>query len=475
MNAVRVAGPNTVGEAGKVYFAHRFQTGQSLFATADQPPYYPSFHGPLFHSVVGAIGRVCGATVLDLYGIGRTISVLATCGSFLLAGLILRQLGTGWKWLTVLIVVAMGMEATFQHTISFRPDNWILFLTALTCFLMMTCREQTWAIVAVTLISVVAFFIKPTGISIAGCVVGVLLMERRWKAAILSAAGSVVITSILTVGLNAVSEGAYFQAMNQARGVPFRMSSLLGCLNFPVTWASLAVPFVLVSPVLRSPLSIMRSRQLILIVFWAVSLAFACVTATRMGSGPYYMNSAVLFGLILICHWLSIESKQRRWHSGIVGLVVLAGLPSIPPAVIAIDHAVFKAMPLHDISVHVTKHFEDERSIVSAMGNVLSQPVFSDDPGLNVLLNRPAVLEPILVAMMIANGSFDESILLEAVRQQRYGMIVLTGSEGYWQFEGVAAVSDAFMQEVIRHYRQIRSDLKYTVMIPADEQSPPDP
>jgi hypothetical protein len=39
----------------------------------------------------------------------------------------------------------------------------------------------------------------------------------------------------------------------------------------------------------------------------------------------------------------------------------------------------------------------------------------------------------------------------------------------------VAAVSDAFMQEVIRHYRQICSDLKYTVMIPADEQSPPDP
>ncbi len=469
-HALTVAGPNTVGEAGKVYFAHRFQIGESMFATAEHPPYYPSFHGPLLHSLVGALGQITGASIIHLYGIGRTISVLATMGSFVLAGLMLRQLGTSSKWALVVTVVCLGMRDTFHHTISFRPDNWILCLTAFACYVMMAFGEKRWGIALATGIAVIAFFVKPTGISIAGCVVGALLLQHRWKAAVASGIGTILATTSIAFFINAASQGAYFEAMDQARGVPFRFGMLLTCLNQPVTWAPLIVPLALIPFVYRSPDGKLRTDQLTVFVFWSVSVIAACVAATRLGSNPYYMVSGVFLGMILTCRWLSIEVKRGNWNWKwrAVALIVIAGVPFVPPTMSRLYHTLILNAPLHDIAVELTEHFADERPRLAAMANDLEQPVYCDDPGFNVLLDRPGILHPMLVSMMVAQGSFDEDVLLEAVRQKQYGMIVLTGSEWQWEYQGLVPVSHAMLVEIGRNYRRIHPNMKYIVMVPRE-------
>lgn len=468
LHALMVAGPNTVGEAGKVYFAHRFQIGESMFATANSPPYYPSFHGPLLHSLVGAVGQIAGASIIDLYGIGRTISVLATVVSFALAGLMFRQLGTNSWWAIVVAVACLGMRDTFHHTVSFRPDNWILCLTALACYVMMAFSEKRWGVALATGIAVVAFFVKPTGISIAGGIVGVLLLQTRLQAAIATGIGTVVATASIALLINLASLGAYFEAMDQARGVPFRLGMLTTCLNQPTTWVPLLTPVLLIPAIWGRPGSQSESGVLTMIVFWLVSFIAACVAATRLGSNPYYMVSPVFLGVILTCHWLSLNIRESRWSWKAAALIVIAGVTFVPATLGRLYYSLILNAPLQDISVELTEHFGDERPLLASMANDLQQPVYSDDPGLNVLLDRPGILHPMLVSMMVAQGSFDEQVLLETVRKRQYGMIVLTGSDWQWEYQGLVPVSDAMLLEIGRNYRRVLPNMKYIVMVPRE-------
>jgi len=68
-------GPNTVGEAGKVYYAKNFIEGRSIFSSGETAPFYPSFHGALLHSMVGVVGRLFQLETNCLYYIGRGISI----------------------------------------------------------------------------------------------------------------------------------------------------------------------------------------------------------------------------------------------------------------------------------------------------------------------------------------------------------------------------------------------------------------
>jgi hypothetical protein len=88
---------NTLGEAGKVYYAHRFQTGRTIFEAGDQPPFYPSMHGALLHAAVGMIGRLFDLPMGSLYGVGRAISIVMTLLALAGAGVILRAIGASGR------------------------------------------------------------------------------------------------------------------------------------------------------------------------------------------------------------------------------------------------------------------------------------------------------------------------------------------------------------------------------------------
>jgi len=91
MLALLVPGENTVGEAGKVFYAERVLAGELPFLPGESPPYYPAVHGVLLHASVGAIGKLLSLPHTDLYFVGRGISLLFTLASLFLAWRLLRS------------------------------------------------------------------------------------------------------------------------------------------------------------------------------------------------------------------------------------------------------------------------------------------------------------------------------------------------------------------------------------------------
>ena len=89
--ALLVPGENTVGEAGKVFYAERVLAGELPFLPGESPPYYPAVHGVLLHASVGAIGKLLSLPHTDLYFVGRGISLLFTLASLFLAWRLLRS------------------------------------------------------------------------------------------------------------------------------------------------------------------------------------------------------------------------------------------------------------------------------------------------------------------------------------------------------------------------------------------------
>ncbi len=100
---------------------------------------------------------------------------------------------------------------------------------------------------------------------------------------------------------------------------------------------------------------------------------------------------------------------------------------------------------------------------------------YSTLPSLNVLLDKPQVIDPMLHVMLHRKGLVSDEDYIGAVRSQRYDMIVMTRAR--FQHQGVVAPSDAFLEALQKSYVQVaKVEPSYYVFRPRKLMSrPPSP
>ncbi len=456
-------GPNTVGEAGKVWFARRAQMGEGLFLRGDDPPYYPSLHGALFHASVGWIGRAVGAEVRTLFHIGRAVSLLATGGALLLAGAMLRRLGARWAYLAVGAAVFLTARPIIQHTWSYRPDNWNLLIAVGTCSLLVFAGRSRLALTAAGLLPAAGFFIKAPGVSAIGAVVLVLLAQRRWLAAGCCAAVCVAAVGGTVGILEVATGGAYLAAKRSGMDVAMEPMMVARCLGgTQAAWAFLFLPALLAGRCRPRGDLADRTRATVW-CFWAVSLVAYTLSAARMGSNSYYFLQAFVLGGVLVLDWLA----ERVRRVGGLG-VAAAGLALLLIVQTAWDAATLSSRPTADVALAQTLRFAGDREQLARRLNALDGPVFTDDPGLNLLLDRPAILHPMFVATRIETGSLPIEAITGPVIRGEYAAVVLSGMT--WRYRGVASVPPDFLRVVQQRYRpESARPGGYAVFLPARE------
>lgn len=457
-------GPNTVGEAGKVYFADRIRTGRGAFSSGDEAPYYPSVHGALLHASVGLAGRALNASPTDLYAVGRWASVSMTALAWVGLALLGLRLRLSWPVLGVGALLWIGTYPLVEHTVSYRPDNWVLMLSVLAAWILTARSERRWALPILVLLPPVAFHVKATGLLLVGAVGLVHLVRRQWRRAALVGAAQVALVGLSVLALDLGSGGEYVRGLSGAVKVPWSagflpLPHLLG-LGDPL------IPLFALGPL---PVAILVARGnvpegshdalSVLGCFWAVTLVGYGLATMRAGSSAYYLLEPASYGLLLLLCGVQLLIASRRlerfrWR-GPLAVLVIATLASVSPIESAgRPHGV-------DISLGRTELVGAFREALAARVNAQDGVCYSDDPGLNVLLDRPAVIYPLLQLQMMETGRLAPETLFGPVERHDHRCVIFSGID--WRYRGRSVVPMSFRTLVAREYPWVEAVGPYRI------------
>ena len=465
--ALIAPGPNTVGEAGKVFFAQQFAMGGSIFNTGLEPPYYPSVHGALLHAVPGFVGMLFGADTTAFYYIGRAMSVGFTLATILVTTRILGVLNLSRWWIVPILLLLLADRHVFIHVVSYRPENWLLFFSAASCLILLQRQSDLATRVALAVLPVLAFYTKASALSLLVSVVLTLIVMRRTRDAWQVGAMSVLLILLTGFGLQAMSDGRFLAAFSSGASVGFSVENSVRLLRDPL------LLFVVGAPILSlKDLANMsnRSESAVpsLVVFWIVGLAAAVAAATRAGSNYYYYLEPYFYGSLLLVFWLSRrlspESSQasRLASATLTLLFCFAGFAT---------HVSFSSRP--DEALTETMLFMDERQVVADVANSAGMSVFSADPGLNVLLDRPSVVHPFVQTGLILGGRLSPETLLGPVERCEYARVYLVAEK--FERHGIPRLPSEFFQAIATRYMKVPYDGDYLVYEPLETSvAPPD-
>ncbi|MCC6580960.1 MAG: hypothetical protein IT440_11005 [Phycisphaeraceae bacterium] len=453
-------GPNTVGEAGKVYFAKQVQQGRWPLAGGDAQPYYPSVHGILLHAMVGETGRWTGASVAGLYLIGRTFSVAFTLIGLAAAACVMRSLKVGAWGMGFALLIWLAPRVVVQHTVSYRPDNWVFAASMVACLLTMRHRQSWLSLAAMMLLPAAAFHFKASGAAILIAQTAALLAIRQRRAAAIVGIGGAASLGVSLIAINLACGGLYFHAMRQGLSNPASIGTLLQSISFPPLWLPLIAPVFLLGT-LKSKETETTHRLAVVAAFWLVHLLASAVMACRLGSNGYYFLEAFTYGIVIAVAALSRHVRERRqnWlNPALACLLALYGLQAVPGTLrMAVDHPI-------DSALYDTKRFAAGRAALAERVNRQRLACFSDDPGLNVMLDEPCIIDPMVLSHLIQGGALPMDDFVDPVRKQAYDLIVLTQRQ--WNYRDLSHLPRSFAEAVNENYVPVSSGTAYLVLVP---------
>jgi hypothetical protein len=463
LRAISLDGPNSTGEAGKVYYAHKFQMGENILSDGKTPPYYPAFHGILLHASVGEIGRLLGANIDDLYYIGRSISTLAALLSLLIIFIICQRLLGDYKWAFLALPLFLAPFRLQQFASSYRPDHWIICISLLSCLICLRRPRGAWVFLLAVL-PTISYLIKAPGVIIAGCIFFSFLVDKRYKVALLYAFCSGAFLLITLGFLQWITEGLFWAAFLGGVKTGFSVSNILAAINYPTIWFPiLMVPIIYVYLYKHS--NIEKMDLLIILIFWGVETLLALVTSGRYGSYFYYFLQSYAYGTIFFICWLC-----SAWHQ-VANNIALSRFNKISLFTILFIGAFLIITPIKryknlDDAISLTLYFGKHRHSIAEFLNQNSLKCYSDDPGLNVLLNNPVVLYPYLQNVLFRSGYLDKQSFLEQIRRGEFDIIILTGRN--WSYQGITQFPEEFMPLVDKYYQPLPRDpaRRYSFYLP---------
>lgn len=185
----------------------------------------------------------------------------------------------------------------------------------------------------------------------------------------------------------------------------------------------------------------------------------------RVGSNTYYYLDPFVFGLSISTVWLAyfFHSFSKRDYdakilvSALILIISLFGFHSNEFRQILLGE---KRV---DISVQQTQRFVGERQKLAEHINQNNLSCYSDDPGLNVLLDKPNIIYPIMQTMYIHSGFLDISSLLDPVIKQEYDIIALTGTT--WRYYKYESIPREFFVVLEEFYAPVETDFSYRIFV----------
>lgn len=416
-----IPGEFSHGEAGKAFYAWRWRSGQSLFLGADQPPHYPSFHGPALHVVAGTLAWLLDLSRDQMMAAGRGVSVVGlagVCGVMIVIG---RRLGMAWPMAAGALVVFFSNFGVHTASTTYRPDTLMVLCSAATCLVFLDARGTVWGRALLVVLPVLGYLFKPLGLSAAAATVLAFVVMREWRAAVIHAV-SFAAALLLAVGaLQWWSGGLYLRSLSEGVRVEFGWEFLRSWLPAP----TLAVPVLVALAAAGCQATRAESPQAravaVVGAYLALALAAALVGTLRAGAYFYYYLETFAFASVLAM-WAAAQ---------------LPRIPAAPWRLAATMAAIIAMIVVWRSSCHlafagpwianqkIPAALEAERRQLLAFAREKNVRIFTNDPVLAVRLDDQAILYTSLMRQLIDAGTLDPESYRAPLREGRWPVMAL--------------------------------------------------
>jgi hypothetical protein len=449
--------------------------GESIYADWRQSPHVATVYGPLSYLLPGWIGRFLGAAPLDLYVIGRCLSLLCTLGAGLTVYALARRFATGRPLALLAALATISSPVFWTIGGELRPEPPAVFCSLLAVWWFVRFRATRAWWLAGSFIGL-AFLFKQSAVLPLPAIALALWTAGRRRAAVAFAAAVVAGLAAIVLILDAATDGRYWLNAFRALSGNRTLSNLAiwPAAVLPIALAQYALAFIW----LRRRWT--AHRLGVAEYYFLVASILPFLMTWRDGAAEYYFCESVAAASILMtCLWHSwcaptTSPEPPAWPEPPAS----TGALSDPSASVAgSTHRLRLAAALLPAAVAVAallqlgpglpRRLDDawrasplaaaERARwgeLLARFDALPQPVLCEIDGLTALGGHPPViLDTWLFSGLIDRGVFDDRAIRLALEEQRFGSVVLRlPVPGVRRYGSTAYVPRAWLDLIGRHY-----------------------
>ncbi|MGE3909190.1 MAG: glycosyltransferase family 87 protein, partial [Chloroflexota bacterium] len=381
--------------------------GEPLYQDFLQFPHVITPYPPVQPVVSGLLSRLLGLSVLETAGLARGLTFAASLSAMLLIGLITRQCGAGK--LAALAGASLFLPLPFLDEWGFaaRPDLPAVALSLLALLLLVAQPQRAWLAASV---AVLAFFTKQTAVALPVAAVLWLLLNKRWR------------TALVFAGSWAALTGATLLALELVTGRTYLLNTLFAHLATPKNGFDLAMRDFMTLPedawpaltlaLAAGPLLVRDRRPLLPLIYLGVSTTLALVSLRNTGGDVNYLiepAAAASVPAALAISWL----WQRH---GPLRLARIAGSVALAGAVVYWGLDTWDYWRL-DGGVNPGPMALDE---IAAADSVLSE-----EPLGVLLAGRPLLVSDTFhLSMLTTSGFFDPLELERRIKRSEFDLII---------------------------------------------------
>lgn len=427
--------------------------GPRAYGSVTDLPFVVFHYPPVYHVVIRALATLVGAADVELVTVGRVVSVLSGVAVAIAVGVLAASLSPegldGRRRILAGLVAGLLSLGTLPvaYWIPFaRVDMLSLALTMNGLALAVCAGNSRAKLHASVLLFVLAIYTKQTALAAPIAVVLVLWVTDRRRALEVIASGLAL--SVPLLGLAQwLTDGGFLRHIvgyNVNRFAIERLSLLVVAVwpQLPMVLAVVIGLYAWPERAERSPREFVRGdqgRRMILLYFGICTLMLGLIG--KSGSSVNYLlewccSGAILAGIAFGRALMAPAHLPRAFLGGPAGTIAIAGM--------LILQSMWMPDPRHTFDVTSSTARITVTTLVRLVQEA-DRPPISDDMLLVLRGGKPVSWEPAIFAELASLGRWDESLIVDAIRQGRFSMAITDGQRGTWLFDSRynSAVADA--------------------------------
>lgn len=442
--------PLDYGEAPLVDQAMRLIAGQTIYRPdLSLPPYNISNYPPLY-----VLALVPGVWLFGPnFWVGRVISVLCALGTGALLALIIYTPTQDRTTAAMTGLLFLAIPYVVSWSSLLRIDLLALALSMAGLYVLVRWPAAWWSTLVGALLLVGAIYTRQSYALAAPLAACVWLAVRDWRRALGLAALVGGLSLALFLVLNTLTRGGFYFNVVTANVNEFGMERL----EWNLRRLRDTLPYLLAMggvSLFIAPAG--KARLWPLLVPYLIGAALSTLTIGKIGSNVNYFLE-LSAGLALAAGVLLAWSRKCPWLRAV--LLILLALQTAQLMQNTLDEY---AEPLKERRESLRALRDLEWIVADADGPVLADEYM----GMLTLQGRPLYVQPFEVTQLANAGLWDQTPLLESIRNQEFPLILIHYFPGYqvyqerWTLEMLSAIHQAYapaeMLADTRVYRPIR-------------------
>lgn len=432
-------------ESMVVYFAERVANGQNLFLDFHKPPYILIQYTPFYYWLLGQTASWFNFSREGIFISGR----IFTFGGSLLIGLLLYlRVRSDEEEIPAAASGSLFFLSSYilwPWAATNRPDVLgVLFsLAGFLLFVQFANSRIRWLSIG---LFVLAFFTKQNFLSAPFSILFWLILDKRFKEAFLLAAsfGILVLTILF--------------AMDHSTGGLSTMNLLDPNWAAPLAFQNLrlvTLTFLQISPLvlmLAVAGGARKSWKQPESIYFAVSLSFAILTSSKLGSNVNYFIEPLSAACLLVP--AGLRSMISLFRGPQRAFLIAAFLVLLIPSINFMSHSLN------------TLHFENETDIRRRVVE-LNGLLITDNPRFALISKQPFLLEPFPLSYMEKTGKWSSTDIVEKLRSQEIKLVVLTlPVENAFGWQGFKRLPIPVLGAIQKYYKYDGTLNGYHVYVP---------